>query len=109
MSDTLYFATSRSMRPGEVAITREYAALLLKDGRPKQVGNRRTIRLWSILDGVFFVRAARRCRHLAGTAPVRCCQETDHEGPHMYKCASPRCPGFGWLASNTPHPVPPCF
>lgn len=111
MNNTLYFASVKSV---ETQITREYAAWLLKDGRPKRVGDRRGMRLWSVLDGAFFVRATRRCRYRAGYLyrpgdGVQCCAETDHEGSHKYKCASKRCPGFSWLASNTPHPTPPCF
>jgi hypothetical protein len=44
-----------------------------------------------------------------GGGHTRCCLAPGHAGPHMFKCASKNCPGFAWLASNTAHPVPPCF
>lgn len=50
-----------------------------------------------------------QCAYRAGVNETRCCLHIEHEGPHRFKCASKRCPGFPWLASNTPHPVPPCF
>lgn len=38
-----------------------------------------------------------------------CVAQRGHAGPHIYRCASPHCPGMPWRASNTPHPVPRCF
>lgn len=38
----------------------------------------------------------------------RCCLDKGHGGDHHYKCASPNCPGYFWLASERPHPTNTC-
>lgn len=45
-----------------------------------------------------------RCEKKGGGF-VQCCQPAGHDGPHLYRCAGPYCPGYSWIASNTPHPT----
>lgn len=33
-----------------------------------------------------------------------CCRSAGHDGLHLFKCASPACPGLTWPASALPHP-----
>ncbi len=50
---------------------------------------------------------ARRCTKTHGTSGTRCILGAGHEGePHLYRCASPTCPGLPWAASASPHPSP---
>ena len=47
-----------------------------------------------------------RCAYVSGA--VRCVETDGHQGPHMYRCAAERCPGYPWKASNTAHPADTC-
>lgn len=44
-----------------------------------------------------------RCRHFYHGA--QCCLEAGHSGIHLFKCASPKCPGRQYPASKFCHPV----
>lgn len=51
--------------------------------------------------------SADRCPRTHGTSGTRCIRPDGHEGePHLYRCASPTCPGLPWAASASPHPSP---
>ena len=46
---------------------------------------------------------------MSAACPVPGCIATgDHGLSHLYRCASPSCPGRPWRASDYPHDVPPC-
>ena len=48
-----------------------------------------------------------RCRHyyLGPSIHIgpQCCLPAGHDGPHLYKCADPHCPGYPVPASVEPH------
>lgn len=47
----------------------------------------------------------KRCQYRAGVVGVQCCREAEHEGRHLFRCASALCPGLPFIASITPHPT----
>lgn len=46
-----------------------------------------------------------RLTALEAGRPCPTCWPT--EGPHLFRCASPDCPGYPWRASASPHPCNP--
>jgi len=49
-----------------------------------------------------------RCYMHWNALPIgpKCCLERGHEGPHLYKCCDPNCPGYPYPASVRAHPCP---
>jgi len=44
-----------------------------------------------------------RCSHTYANGP-QCSRRSGHEGQHLYRCASPKCPGYPYPASKLAHP-----